>query len=189
MQSGTFDFKHAGSYTETLTIDASSAAARQLQQPATTPAPPATIGLKAAGTSTASIRPATASCLKSNFVGPNSSTNGTAPEHAGRAVSFAADVLKPAGAHEECCKRPGKYRTSQLLQAGVGRETYVIVLLHVVMCYSEGTVWSYIFLWLLPTSSHTQRQLLLSCPCRFCWDVQQSRITQNRRQSFGLPFH
>eukprot|EP00878_Enallax_costatus_P046889 GHUV01057204.1.p1 GENE.GHUV01057204.1~~GHUV01057204.1.p1 ORF type:complete len:670 (+),score=222.28 GHUV01057204.1:746-2755(+) len=106
MQSGTFDFKNAGSYTETLTIDASSAAARQLQQPATTPAPPPT-ALTAAGASTASMRPATASCLKGHYVAPSSISNGLVPEHGARAVSFAADVLDPARAHEDYSKRPG----------------------------------------------------------------------------------
>ncbi|KAF6261004.1 hypothetical protein COO60DRAFT_832255 [Scenedesmus sp. NREL 46B-D3] len=107
MQSGTFDLKQAGAYTETLTLDASYAAARQLQPVDSTPAPAsaAEVGAAAAGAATgtrptSALLPGIASCLKGSSAaavaagaGPGLMSNAI-PEHghAARAVTFAADV-------------------------------------------------------------------------------------------------
>ncbi|WIA28772.1 hypothetical protein OEZ86_011304 [Tetradesmus obliquus] len=74
MQSGTFDLKQAGAYTETLTLDASFAAARQLQQVDSTPAFASAAELRAAAAAAGA---------------------GTA-----RAVTFAADVHDAATTEE-----------------------------------------------------------------------------------------
>ncbi|WIA08718.1 hypothetical protein OEZ85_008142 [Tetradesmus obliquus] len=74
MQSGTFDLKQAGAYTETLTLDASFAAARQLQQGSNT----ATAGAGAG--------------VMSNTILEHT--------HAARAVTFAADVHDAATTEE-----------------------------------------------------------------------------------------
>jgi hypothetical protein len=103
MQSGTFDLKQAGTYTETLTLDASYAAGRQLHQVHSTPAPASAADLRAAaGTATGSrpvsAVPGIASCLKGSSTAAAGAgaglINSTIQEHnhAARAVTFAADV-------------------------------------------------------------------------------------------------
>ncbi|KAF8072718.1 MPS1 [Scenedesmus sp. PABB004] len=105
MQSGTFDLKAAGAFTETLTIDASSMAARQLQQQhgaaaLSTPAPTGGAGVRPLGvTAPRAGPPGVASCLKGSAAAP-----GPAHEHAGRAVTFAADVH--SGGRDEHGRRP-----------------------------------------------------------------------------------
>jgi hypothetical protein len=105
MQSGTFDLKQAGAYTETLTLDAGCAAARQLQPVDSTPAPASAAELRAAAGAASGTRPASAvvpgiaSCLKGSTAAAAFNTgagllSSAIPEHshAARAVTFAADV-------------------------------------------------------------------------------------------------
>lgn len=120
MQSGTFDLKAAGSYTDTLTLDASNAAMRQQQQHIdSTPAPATKADSRPAATYTAtSSRPASAalpgvaSCLKTSTAGGAAGIGHPATtEHGVRAVTFAADVHDAATA-EEYGKRPAAASTT-----------------------------------------------------------------------------
>jgi hypothetical protein len=119
MQSGTFDLKQAGAYTETLTLDAGCAAARQLQPVDSTPAPASAAELRAAAGAASGSRPASAlmpgiaSCLKSSSTAAAAPGTGAGlmssaiPEHshAARAVTFAADV-HDAATTEDYGRRP-----------------------------------------------------------------------------------
>lgn len=114
MQSGTFDLKQAGAYTETLTLDASFAAARQLQQVDSTPAPASAAELRAAAAAAgagtgarpaSAMLPGIASCLKGSntaTAGAGAGVSNTILEHthAARAVTFAADVHDAATTEE-----------------------------------------------------------------------------------------
>lgn len=178
MQSGTFDLKTAGNYTETLTIDANSAAAKQLQQPLATPAPSTATAIRTNYTAVTSSRLTSASCLKGATTANCASAPHMLPEHAGRAVTFAADVVDVVS-HEHV-RRPGKLMCF--------RQTGAHQLLPMSKMHSSTNLRAMPHQPPILTCNSSHPQCVVPMLYRFSRSTQQFNNTDNRR-SYWMSIH